>query len=99
MEVSQYQTKLLVLGTVSIFGTVGFLAFAPTWHAHTISTQFVAEILPSATAFFGGNWHLQLDNAIAHRSQAAQHALLQNGVPEVFFWSACSPDMNPIESV
>ena len=99
MEVSQYQAKLLVLGAVSIFGTVGFLEFAPTWNAHTLSTQFVAEILPSATAFFGGNWRVQLDNTTAHNSQAAQHALLQNGVPEVFFQSACSPDMNPIENV
>ena len=99
MEVSQYPAKLHVPGAVSVFGTVGFLAFAPTWNAHTFSTQFVAEISPSSTAFFGGNWRLQLDNATAHRSQAAQHAILQNGVPEVFFQPACSPDMNPIENV
>ena len=59
---------------------------------------FVAEILPSVTAFFVRNWRLQLDNTTAHRSQAAQHALLQNAVPEVFFQPACLPDMNPIEN-
>ena len=72
MEISQNPAKLHVLGAVSIFGTVGFLVFAPTWNSHTFSTQFAAEILPSATAFFGGNWHLQLDNATTHRSPAAE---------------------------
>ena len=45
---------------------------------------FKAEILPSSTAFILRNWRLQLDNTTAHRSQAAQHALLKNGVSEIF---------------
>ena len=81
------------------FGAVELLPFAPTWNAHTFSTQFIAEILPSATAFFGGNWHVQLDNATAHRSQATQQALLQNGVPDVFFQPVRSLDMNPTENI
>ena len=81
------------------FKTVESLALAPTWNAHTFSIQFVGEILPSATAFFGGNWRVQLDNATAHRSQAVQHALLQNSMPEVFFQPACLPDVNPTENV
>ena len=40
VEVNHYPAKLHVLGAISIIGTVGFLAFAPTWNAHTFSTQF-----------------------------------------------------------
>ena len=53
VEVSQYPAKLHMLGAVSIFATVGFLAFAPTWNARTFSTQFVADIVPSASEEIG----------------------------------------------
>jgi len=99
VQQSQYPAKVHVLGAISIFGTVGNLSFAPTWNAATFANGIEVDVAPTANALFNGNWHLQLDNATAHTAAAAQHHLLTNGVPSIFFQPPSSPDLNPIENV
>lgn len=99
VEVHQYPRKLHALGAVSAIGVVGNLSFADTWNRHTFVGGVVTDILPMATAFYGNNWRLQLDNATAHTAGHTTAALLQAGLPEVLFQPAHSPDLNPIENV
>jgi len=87
------------LGAIFIFGTVGFLSFAPTWNANTFSAAVIGDVVPSANAMFNNNWMLQLDNAPCHRSNVAQTNLLGNGVPAILFQPPSSPEVNPIENI
>ena len=80
-------------------GTVGDIVFAPSWTADSFATKFVEGILGWAQVWYGADWRLQLDNATAHTAHNTAAILHHNGVPEILFQPAHSPDLNPIENV
>jgi hypothetical protein len=97
-RIPKNRQKMMVWGTISVKGQIGFHYFRRTMDGPYYVEILEDNLIVEERTKFGRRWRLQQDNDPIHTIRIAKDFLEQE-LPETIDWPSNSPDPNPIENL